>query len=137
MYNIAMIKFKKYSDKYGSLIPIEATGEVPFEIKRVYYIFDVPAHIRRGFHMHRKLHQVLICVKGIVKILVKTPFEEQVVELNNPSEGLYIGPMIWREMYDFSEDALLLVLASDHYDERDYERNFDKYLEIANAYFEH
>jgi dTDP-4-dehydrorhamnose 3,5-epimerase-like enzyme len=135
MYNVGMFKFKMHVDKYGSLVPIEATGEVPFEIKRVYYIFDVPAEIRRGFHAHKKLHQVLICIKGSVKILVKTPEEEQIFELSRPDEGLYIGPMIWREMYDFSSDAVLLVLASDHYDPADYERNYDEYLNMAEPYF--
>lgn len=135
MYNVSMIKFKMISDEYGRLVPIEARGEIPFDIKRAYYIFNVPNRIRRGFHAHRELHQVLICVKGTLKILVKTPSEEKIVELNDPSEGLYIGPMVWREMYDFSEDAVLLVLASDHYNECDYERNYDKYLEMAKLFF--
>ena len=130
-----MYKFKVHLDKYGSLVPVEATGEVPFEIKRIYYIYGVPNEVRRGFHAHKKLHQVLICLNGSVKILVKTPNEEQVVELIRPDEGLYIGPMIWREMYDFSKDAILLVLASDHYSKADYERNYDQYLEIAAPFF--
>lgn len=135
MYNTGMIKFKENSDKYGSLVAIESQGEIPFEIKRIYYIFEVYSDVRRGFHAHKKLHQVLICINGSVKILVKTPAEEQIIELNNASEGLYIGPMIWREMYDFSEGAILIVLASEHYNENDYERNYDKYLELAGAYF--
>lgn len=136
MYNIGMLKFKEITDKYGSLVPIEENGEIPFEIKRIYYIFNVPSHTRRGFHSHKALHQALICVKGSVRILVKSPNEEQIVELNNASEGLYIGPMIWREMFDFSEDAVLLVLASEHYDENDYVRNYDMYLDAAKDYFE-
>lgn len=135
MYNVSMVKFKMVSDKYGRLVPVESGGEIPFDIKRIYYISDVPKGTRRGFHAHKSLHQVLICVKGSLKLLVKTPHEEQVFKLDKPSEGLYIGPMVWREMYDFSEDAVLLVLASEHYNEDDYERNYDMYLEIAKPYF--
>jgi len=136
MYNTAMLKFKEIRDKYGCLVPIESNGEIPFEVKRIYYIFNVLEDVRRGFHSHKDLHQALICVKGSVKILVKTPNEEEIVALTSPTEGLYIGPMIWREMYDFSEDAVLLVLASEHYDENDYVRNYDKYLEMAKEYFD-
>lgn len=136
MYNTAMLKFKEIADEYGCLVPIEANGEIPFEVKRVYYIFGVAEGIRRGFHSHNDLHQALICVKGRVKILVKTPYEEEIVDLNSPSEGLYIGPMIWREMYDFTEDAVLLVLASEHYDENDYVRNYAEYEALAKIYFD-
>jgi dTDP-4-dehydrorhamnose 3,5-epimerase-like enzyme len=136
MQNTSMITFKEIADEYGCLVPIEAQGDVPFEVKRIYYIYHVANGVRRGFHSHNDLHQALICVKGHVKILVKTPFEEQIVDLHNPAEGLYIGPMIWREMYDFSEDAVLLVLASEHYDESDYVRNYEAYEKIARKYFD-
>ena len=81
------------------------------------------------------MHQVLLCLNGEVKIKLKTPFEEEVIQLKNDSRGLYIGPMIWREMYDFSENAVLLVLASDNYSEDDYIRNYDFYLDEANKLF--
>ena len=87
------------------------------------------------FHSHRKLEQVLLCLNGNVKIRVKTPYEEEIVLLDNPSEGLYIGHMVWREMFDFSPGAVLLVLASEYYTEDDYIRNYDNYLEEASAYF--
>lgn len=136
MYNTGSIKFKKTVNKYGTLVPIEFDWDVPFPIKRIYYIYSVPEQTRRGFHSHKQLHQALICVKGSVKILLKTPKEELVILLENPTEGLYIGPMVWREMYDFSDDAVLLVLASEHYNEDDYIRNYDMYLEQAIPYFE-
>lgn len=135
MYNTGLLKFKKIHNKYGSLTPVEGGIDIPFDIKRVYYIYEVPEEIRRGFHSHNRLQQALICMKGSVKILVKTPIESQVVELNNPAEALYIGPMVWREMFDFSEDAVLLVLASLNYDESDYIRNYDMYLDAAKNYF--
>lgn len=136
MYNVGMMKLKKFGGKYGNLVPIEGTADIPFEIKRVYYIYDVPEHIRRGFHSHNKLHQVLICVNGSVKIAVKNGEEEEIIELKDPSEGLYIGPLVWREMYDFSQGAVLLVLASEYYTEDDYIRNFDHYLDQAVKFYE-
>lgn len=135
MYNCCFIKFKKISDKYGNLVPIESSIDIPFEIKRVYYIFDVNKEVKRGYHSHKKLHQLLICLNGSVKIKIKNPYEEKIYELNEPSEGLYIGPNVWREMFDFSENSILLVLASDYYDESDYIRNYDFYLEsVKNIY---
>lgn len=135
MFNIGMIKLRCISDKYGNLVPIEERIDVPFEIKRIYYIYGVDGKQRRGFHSHKKLHQVLICLNGSVKIQVQNGEEKDIVELNDPSKGLYIGPLVWREMYDFSENAVLLVLASEHYDENDYIRNYDKYLEVADKLF--
>jgi dTDP-4-dehydrorhamnose 3,5-epimerase-like enzyme len=130
-----MIDFPAHIDNYGSLVAIEAFGSIPFDIKRVYYIFGVEEGVRRGFHSHKNLEQVLVCVHGGVKVLVKTPFEEETVLLNNPCEGLYIGSMVWREMFDFSPGAVLLVLASDHYTMSDYIRDYDIYKKEAIACF--
>ncbi len=135
MYNTALVKFKDITDKYGNLTPIEGKIDIPFEIKRIYYITRVEQGVTRGFHSHRKLHQVLICLNGSIKVKVKNPSEEEIVELNDPSVGLYIGPLIWREMFDFTEGSVLLVLASEYYDEKDYIRNYDFYLEEAKNRF--
>jgi len=131
MYNCSLLKFMNINSKYGDLTPIEEMVDVPFDIKRIYYITKVPKGIERGFHAHRKLHQVLICLNGSVKIKVENPKEESEFILDDTSVGLYIGPYIWRQMYDFSEGAVLLVLASDYYDESDYIRNIDFYMEEA------
>lgn len=135
MYNCSLIKFRNIDDKYGKLTPIESKFDVPFEIKRIYYISGVEEGCERGFHAHRKLHQVLICLNGSVKIRVKTPGKEEVFNLNKSYEGLYIGKLVWREMFDFSKDAVLLVLASEYYDESDYIRNFDFYLQEAGRFY--
>ena len=135
MKNVSIHKFKDFTDKYGHLTPLEANADIPFEIKRVYYISKVNANIRRGFHSHRDLEQMLICVNGSVKILVKTPHEEKIVQLDSQTKGLYIGPMVWREMYDFCENAVLSVLASNHYDEKDYIRDYSVYEKEAIDYF--
>ena len=95
----------------------------------------MPEHVRRGYHSHYNLDQMLICVSGSVKILTKTPFEEEITVLDSPDKGLYIRSMIWREMYDFSEDAVLLVLASALYTVSDYIRDYSKYEILAKDYF--
>lgn len=136
MYNCSLLKFKDITDKYGHLTAIEGKINIPFKIKRVYYITKVEKGVTRGFHAHRKLHQVLICLNGSVKIKLVSPNEEKAVELNDPSVGLYIGPFIWREMYDFTGGSVLLVLASQYYDENDYIRNYDFYLKEAKRIFE-
>ena len=135
MKNIGTHSFSKFSDEYGSLIALEEMKQIPFTVKRVYYIFDVEEDVRRGFHSHLELNQMLICVSGSVKILLKTPYDEKIVELNEPSKGLYIGPMIWREMFDFTPGTVLLVLADELYDEAEYIRNYEKYEVLAKEYF--
>lgn len=136
MKNVRIIKFNEYGQSNcGYLTPVEELKDIPFEIKRVYYITRVPSEITRGFHSHRQLQQVLICLNGSVNIRTKTQDEELVFKLNEPSVGLYIGPMIWREMYDFSENAVLLTLASDLYTEDDYIRDYKTYLNEAVSYF--
>lgn len=122
--------FSEMRNKTGALAVVES-GEgkdVSFPIRRVYYIFDVAKGERRGFHAHKKLEQYLICVHGSCKILLDNGREKEIVQLDKPNEGLYVGPGFWREMYDFSEGAVLLVLASEYYTESDYIRNYDEFL---------
>lgn len=134
--NCRMLSFKTFGGEWGNLNAIESDGNLPFEIRRVYYITKVPEGVTRGFHSHRKLEQVLLCVNGSVSIRVKTPFEEDIVPLDDPAKGLYIGHMVWREMFDFTPGSVLLVLASEHYTEDDYIRDFGKYMKEAVPYFE-
>lgn len=135
MYNCSLIKFKVIANKYGSLTPIEGVYDIPHEIKRVFYIYGVSNDTIRGYHAHRKTYQTLICVHGSLKVRLRTPNSEEVFILDSPDKGLMIGPMIWGEQYDYSEDAVLLVLASDYFSENDYIRNYDIYLEEANKRF--
>lgn len=135
--NARIIDFKDIVDSgnkerpMGHLTPIEEMSDIPFEIKRIYYITRVPENTIRGFHAHRKLEQVLICLNGSVAVNISDPFEKESFLLNDPAKGLYIGPGMWREMYDFSPAAVLLVLASDFYDENDYIRDYRVYTEYA------
>ena len=127
------IEFDIKGDERGKLIAIEQFKDVPFEIKRVYYIFDTKSRVRRGYHAHKNLQQVAICVSGSCKFLLDDGKERvENIILDSPNKGLFIDKMIWREMYDFSEDCVLLVLASEHYNESDYIRDYDNFLEEVN-----
>lgn len=122
--------FPPHGDERGQLVAIEQFKDLPFEIRRVYYIYDTLEGVRRGFHAHLNLEQILICVKGSCKIHLDDGTETAEVLLDKPDEGLYIANNMWREMYDFSPDAVLLVLASEYYDEADYIRNYDQFLQF-------
>ena len=135
MKNCKIVNFNEITDHRGKMIPIEYPKQLEFPLKRIYYIFDVKDGVRRGYHSHNDLEQILIAVHGKVKVLIKTPYEEEIVELDSPNKGLYIGPMIWREMFDFENEAVLVILASHEYDENDYIRNWNDYLEKAKKYF--
>lgn len=135
MKNCKIVKFNEITDHRGKMIPIEYPKQLEFPLKRIYYIYDVKDGVRRGYHSHNDLEQILIAVHGKVKVLIKTPYEEEIVELDSPNKGLYIGPMIWREMFDFENEAVLVVLASHEYDENDYIRDWNDYLEKAKKYF--
>lgn len=123
-----IINFLEHGDNRGTLIALEQKKNIPFEIKRVYYMYDTKEGVRRGFHAHYNLEQVLICVKGTCKILLDDGQEKEHILLDSANKGLYIKSTLWREMYDFSEDAVLLVLASELYDESDYMRNYEEFL---------
>lgn len=130
---IKKVTFPPHGDDRGQLVAIEAGQDLPFQVRRVYYIYDTLPGVRRGFHAHLQLQQVLICVNGSCKIHLDDGYETAEVVLDKPNEGLYISNNMWREMYDFSEGAVLLVLADQHYDEADYIRNYDKFLEMVRS----
>lgn len=119
--------FQQHGDERGMLVALEECKDIPFEIKRVYYLYDTKKEVRRGFHAHRSLEQILICIHGSCRVLLDNGAEKKTVSLEKPYEGLYIANDIWREMYDFSSDAVLLVLASDFYREEDYIRDYETF----------
>ncbi|MGA1933769.1 sugar 3,4-ketoisomerase [Arcobacter sp. YIC-464] len=123
-----LIEFKSNGDNRGSLIAIEKNYNIPFEIKRVYYIFDTKKNVRRGFHAHINLKQLAICVSGSCKFLIDDGKEKTNYELNNANQGLLIEGLLWREMYDFSKDCVLIVLADEYYDEEDYIRDYQSFI---------
>lgn len=128
-----IIEFCVHGDQRGKLISLEEYSSIPFRIKRVYYIYGNKQSIARGFHAHYKLKQVLVCVNGSCKIKLDNGINTEIVSLERPDYGLLINELVWREMYDFSEDAVLLVLASELYDENDYIRDYDKFLKIVKG----
>lgn len=130
---VIRVKFQPHGDDRGQLIALEEFKEIPFHVKRVYYIFETKEGVRRGFHAHKKLEQILVCVSGSCKIMLDNGKERTDIVLDKPNEGLYIANDTWREMYDFSSDAVLLVLASELYDESDYIRNYDQFLEFVKS----
>ena len=131
--HILKFEFCVHGDDRGQLVAVEAMKDIPFEVKRVYYLYDTVQGVRRGFHAHKNLEQVLVCVHGSCKVMLDNGSETSDVVLNKPYEGLYIANNIWREMYDFSPDAVLLVLASQLYDESDYIRDYDEFLAFISS----
>ena len=131
--NIVKYRFEIHGDDRGQLVALETMKNIPFSIKRVYYMWDTAEGVCRGGHAHKSLKQILICVHGSCKILLDDGMEKQSVLLDRPDEGLYIENSLWREMYDFSSDAVLMVLASELYDENDYIRNYDAFLTYVKA----
>ena len=123
-----ILTFPIIGDSRGSLIALETFENIPFDVKRVYYIFDTLSGVSRGFHAHQNLKQVLICVKGSCRILLDDGNSKDNIILDSPQTGLLIESLVWREMHDFSEDCVLLVLASEYYDETDYIRDYDNFL---------
>lgn len=126
---IKILEFSDLGDERGNLVVVEGSGfDVPFEIKRVFYIYGSDAEVIRGRHANRKTEFVLINVCGTSKVRLDNGYEQEVIELNRPRMGLYLPTMLWKDMYDFSEDSILLVLASEHYDAEEYIRDYDEYI---------
>ncbi len=123
--------FQPHGDDRGQLVSLEEYNDIPFEIKRVYYMYDTVSGVVRGHHAHRNLQQILFCVHGSCKVLLDNGKEKKVVPLEKPYEGVYIANNMWREMYDFSPDAVLMVLASEVYNESDYIRDYDEFLKFV------
>lgn len=123
-----LIDFEIMGDERGSLIALEEHHNTPFDIKRVYYIFGTKTGVRRGFHAHRDLKQIAICVSGSCKFLLDDGKNKRNVLLDSPDQGLLIEGLIWREMYDFSSDCVLMVVANQYYDENDYIKDYDTFL---------
>ncbi|VVQ26001.1 sugar 3,4-ketoisomerase [Pseudomonas fluorescens] len=121
---INLIDFKSLGDDRGQLVALEGNKNIPFEIKRVYYLTGTKPGTPRGFHAHKQLEQIAVCVSGKCRMILDDGFRKEEVWLDSPTKAISISKMIWREMHDFSEDCVLLVLASEHYDESDYIRSY-------------
>lgn len=124
-----IIEFGEYGDERGNLVVAEGSGrDIPFEIKRVFYMYGSDDTVIRGQHANRRTEFVLINVSGTSKVKVDNGFETDIIELDKPRMGLYIPTMMWKDMYDFSADSVLLVLASEHYDGSEYIRDYEEFI---------
>lgn len=130
--NVRMLEFPQRGDERGHLVVVEGMKDVPFEIKRIFYIYGSDTDVIRGQHANKKSQFVLINVAGKSKVKVKDGLgNEAVFSLNRPHTGIYLPQMVWKDMYDFSEDSVLLVLSSEHYDPEEYIRNYDEFVKIV------
>ncbi|EGQ9884116.1 TPA: WxcM-like domain-containing protein [Vibrio vulnificus] len=125
---VKILHFNALGDERGSLIALEQNNDIPFEVKRIYYIFDTKLNVVRGLHAHKNLKQVAIALKGSCRFVLDNGKAREDVWLKSPNEGLLIDSCLWREMHDFSEDCVLMVIASEKYDESDYIRNYEDFL---------
>ena len=126
--NCRIIELPKISDPRGNLTFIEGGQHIPFDIRRVYYTYDVPGGSNRGGHAHKALHQLIIAMSGSFDVILDEGGEKKRFHLNRSYQGLYVCPMMWRELDNFSSGSVCMVLASNIYEESDYYRNYDEYL---------
>jgi dTDP-4-dehydrorhamnose 3,5-epimerase-like enzyme len=132
VYDCTLIFLPKIQDRRGNITPVENSKEIPFDIKRVFYLYDIPGGESRGAHAHKECHQFLIAVSGSFEVVVNDSKIQRVLQLNRPSIGLYIPPGIWASEINFSSGAVCLVLASNEYEPDDYIRDYDNYITYIN-----
>jgi oxalate decarboxylase/phosphoglucose isomerase-like protein (cupin superfamily) len=128
-----IIELPKIADHRGNLTFIEADRHIPFSIQRVYYLYDVPGGAERGGHAHKEMHQLIVAMSGSFDVILSDSSEKKRFHLNRSYYGLYVCPMMWRELDNFSSGSVCLVLASNPYDEGDYYRNYNEYLNALTA----
>ena len=127
-----IIQLPKISDPRGNLSFIESGQHIPFEIQRVYYLYDVPGGADRGSHAHRSLHQFIIAMSGSFDVVLNDGRQTRRFHLNRSYNGLYVCPMMWRDLDNFSSGSVCMVLASSHYNVEDYIRDYDLFLSLTN-----
>jgi hypothetical protein len=127
-----LVELPKITDPRGSLTFVEGGGHIPFDIKRVYYLYDVPGGSDRGAHAHKNLHQFVTAMSGSFDIVLDDGDRQRRFHLNRSYYGLYVCPMMWRSLDNFSSGAVCMVLASERYDESDYIRDYDEFINLAN-----
>ena len=134
--DIKFIQFQSHGDDRGSLVVLEDNKNIPFKIERIYYIFNTKSEVRRGYHAHKHLKQLAVVIKGSCRIMLDNGKEKIEVLLDNPEQGLFIESLVWREMYNFSDDCVLLVLTDSKFNEKDYIRDYDEFINIINEEYD-
>jgi len=127
-----LIKIPVIRDSRGNLSSIEGNKNIPFDIQRVFYLYDIPGGAIREGHAHRQLHQVVFALAGSFDVVIDDGYGRQVIHLNRSFNGLYIPNLLWRELNNFSSGSVCMVLASEHYEALDYIRSYDEYLSLVN-----
>ncbi len=130
--NCSVVDLPRINDPRGNLTFVESARHIPFDIRRVYYLYDVPGGTERGGHAHKALHQLIIAISGSFDIHLDDGYEKKTIHMNRSYYGLYVCPMIWREIDNFSSGAVCMVLASDYYDELDYYREYAEFISDVN-----
>jgi len=131
MQHYSLNERKTDNSKDGTLVFFEADRDIPFAFKRVYYTYGVKEGVIRGHHAHKALEQLLICVYGAIEIMCDNGEKKEYTVLDDPAKGLYVGPGIWHTMKWLKDDSVLLVLASEYYDESDYIRDYDEFIRLV------
>lgn len=132
VYDCAIFELPKIKNRAGNITPVHNSSEIPFGVKRIFYLYDIPGGESRGAHAHKNCHQFLIAASGSFEVLLDDGKTKKLVQLNRPYIGLHIPPGIWASEINFSSGAICLVLASHHYDGSDYIRDYDDYLKLID-----
>jgi len=127
VYDCSIIKLPKIHNRAGNITIVEPFNNLPFDVKRIYYLYDIPSGAKRGGHAHKELYQLVVAASGSFDVMVDDGVNKKIVTLNRPDFGLIVVPGIWRELFGFSSGAICLVLASHKYDENDYIRDYTSY----------
>ena len=130
VYDCVILPLSKIHNRAGNITIVEGQKNIPFDVRRIYYLYDIPGGADRGGHAHKELHQLIVAASGSFDVLLDDGQNKKIVKLNRPEYGLMVVPGIWRELFEFSSGAICLVLASHKYDKDDYIRNYDQFVDF-------
>jgi len=130
IYDCFIVKLKKIHDRAGNITVVEENGDLPFKIKRIFYLYDVPSGAERGGHAHRELHHFIVAASGSYDVILDDGKNKKIIQLNRPDYGLYIPPWIWSELINFSSGAISLNLVSTIFEEEDYIRDYQEFIRL-------
>lgn len=130
VYDCVILPFRKIHNRAGNITIIEGQKNIPFDVQRIYYLYDIPGGENRGGHAHKKLYQLIVAASGSFNVLLDDGHNKKIATLNRPDYGLMVVPGIWRELFEFSSGAICLVLASHMYDENDYIRDYNHFVNL-------
>ena len=136
VYDCVILPLSKIHNRAGNITIVEGQTNIPFNVRRIYYLYDIPGGEDRGGHAHKELHQLIVAASGSFHVLLDDGQNKKIVTLNRPDYGLMVVPGIWRELFEFSSGAICLVLASQKYDQEDYIRSYEQFVDFRTSYSE-